>query len=69
MITGDDDVKVKVSQDRCVSCGLCVSTCPDVYFWNDDDKAEAIDGPIPDSQEECAEAAAQGCPTEAVETY
>jgi ferredoxin len=61
-------VKAVVSQERCISCGLCVSTCPDVYFWNADDKAEAIENQVPDNQEECAQEAAEGCPTEAIET-
>lgn len=62
-------MKVEVSQDLCISCGLCVSTCPDVYFWNEEDKAEGIKTDIPDNQEDCAQEAADGCPTEAIETH
>jgi ferredoxin len=61
-------VKAVVSQESCISCGLCVATCPDVYFWNDADKAEAINSPIPDDQKECAQEAADGCPAAAIET-
>jgi ferredoxin len=67
--TGDDAVKMAVSQELCISCGLCVSTCPDVYFWNEEDKAESIPSDIPATQEECAKEAANGCPTEAIETH
>ena len=36
-------LKVYVDQDLCISCGLCISICDDVFSWNDDDKAQAID--------------------------
>ena len=61
-------VKAAVSQDLCISCGLGVSTCPDVFYWNEEDKAEAIKTEIPESQEDCAKEAADGCPTDAIET-
>lgn len=61
-------MKAAVNQDLCISCGLCVSTCPDVFFWNEEDKAEAIKTEIPDNQEDCAREAADGCPTDAIET-
>ena len=41
-------LKVFVDQDLCISCGLCISICDEV-FWNDDDKAQAIDSDVPES--------------------
>ena len=45
-------LKVHVDQDLCISCGLCISTCEDVFGWNDDDKAQAIDGEVPSQFED-----------------
>jgi ferredoxin len=59
---------VKVNQDLCISCGLCVSSCPDVFVWNDAEKAEAIKDPIKKDITGCVEDAAHDCPTDAIET-
>lgn len=59
-------MKALVDKDLCISCGLCVQTCPDVFSWDDDDKAEAIDDEIPEELEEAAQEAADGCPTDAI---
>jgi ferredoxin len=61
-------VKASVNQDLCISCGLCVSTCPEVYHWNREEKAEAVSGAVPAEREDCAREAADGCPTDAIET-
>ncbi len=57
-------MKAEVDQDLCISCGLCVSTCPEVFDWNDDDKAEA--GEVTEEHEDATQEAADGCPTEAI---
>ena len=31
-------MKVFVDQDLCISCGLCISICEDVFSWNEDDR-------------------------------
>lgn len=57
---------VNVNQDLCISCGLCVSSCPEAFSWNDDEKAQA--SPEIDSEmEDCVKEAADGCPTDAIE--
>ena len=60
-------MKAHVNQDLCISCGLCVSTCEDVFHWNDDEKAEAIDEEVPSDLEDLVKEAIEGCPTEAIE--
>jgi ferredoxin len=31
---------MKVIQEKCISCGACISAAGDVFFWNDDGKSE-----------------------------
>jgi len=59
-------LKVYVDQDLCISCGLCISICDDVFSWNDDDKAQAIDQEIPEEFTDGVEEAVESCPTEAI---
>ena len=60
-------MKAYVDQDTCISCGLCTSSCPDVFHFNDDDKAEAINDEIPAALEEDASDARDGCPVSAID--
>lgn len=59
---------VNVNQDLCISCGLCVSSCPEVFSWNDDEKAQAVSEQVDADMEDCVREAADGCPTDAIET-
>ena len=59
-------MKAYVDQDLSISCGLCISTCEEVFFWNDDDKAEAIDEEVPEELEDAVKDAIESCPTEAI---
>jgi len=60
-------MKASVDQDTCISCGLCVSTCPDVFQFNDDEKAQSIVDEVPSECEDDAQAARDGCPVEAID--
>lgn len=59
-------LKVVVDQDLCISCGVCISLCEEVFSWNNDDKAEAIDEEVPAELEEVVQEAIDSCPTEAI---
>lgn len=61
-------MKTYVDQDTCISCGMCVSACNELYNFNDDGKAEAIMDPVPPELEEDAKQAANNCPVSAIET-
>lgn len=60
-------MKVYVDQEGCISCGLCVSVCPDVFQFNDDDKSEAIKDEIPADAEDAAIEARDGCPVSVID--
>lgn len=59
-------MKVHVDPELCISCGLCINTCPAVFDWGDDDKARAIVGEVPSNVEEEAKEAVENCPTDAI---
>jgi len=59
-------VKAYVDQDLCISCGLCISICEEVFSWNDDDKAQAIDEEVPEELEDSVKEAIESCPTAAI---
>jgi ferredoxin len=58
-------MKVKIDADTCIGCGLCESTCPEVYKMNDD-KAIPAAAVVPKDAEECCKKAAEECPVTAI---
>jgi ferredoxin len=59
-------MKVAVDPELCISCGLCVNTCPDVFEWGEDEKAKSAVDEVPEEHEEYAHEAVEGCPTSAI---
>ncbi|GAP41270.1 ferredoxin [Flexilinea flocculi] len=60
-------MKAKVDQSLCIGCGLCVTTCPDVFRMNDDGVAEAFQEYSTDLVDSVNEAI-DGCPVGAIST-
>jgi len=58
-------MKVKIDADTCIGCGLCVSTCPEVYRM-EDDKAIVIGSVVPKEAEESCKRAVEECPVTAI---
>lgn len=56
-----------VDQDTCISCGACVSICPEVFQFNNDSKAYAEDEVVPAELEETADASRDACPVAAID--
>lgn len=59
-------MKAVVNKDGCISCGLCVSTCPEVFAFGDDGLAEA-NGKLTDSNFASAESARNSCPVSVID--
>lgn len=53
--------------DACIGCGLCASTCPEVFSMTDGNIAVAIKEEVPDECLGSAEEAKNGCPVSAIE--
>jgi len=60
-------MKAKVIVDKCIGCGQCEGSCPDVFQINDEGFATVIVENIDEKLVEDAEIAASGCPTDAIE--
>lgn len=53
--------------DRCIACGLCMATCPDVFSMGPHGKAQAIDAEVSGNLKQDAEDALESCPVSAIE--
>ncbi|MFO7819397.1 MAG: ferredoxin [Halanaerobacter sp.] len=60
-------MKVEVIKDDCISCELCVNNVPEVFSWDDEDKAEAIAEEVASDLEDSVKDAITSCPTDAIE--
>ncbi|MBQ8086497.1 MAG: ferredoxin [Lachnospiraceae bacterium] len=59
-------MKAVVNQEGCIACGLCVSTCPEVFAFNEEGVAEA-NGQLTDENFASAESARSACPVEVID--
>lgn len=59
-------MNVKVNQDSCISCGFCVSSCPSVFGWGKDGKAEAFPDKANSAEEGALEGVVEYCPVGAI---
>ena len=65
VIKKESDMKVTIDADACVGCGLCASTCPEVYVM-EGDKAVVVGNSVPKEFEESAKKGAEDCPVTAI---
>ncbi len=59
-------MKATVDKEGCIECGLCASTCPEVFRMGEDGPAEAYVDEIPESAEQTAVEAQEGCPVSVI---
>ena len=58
-------MKVKIDEDLCTACELCVDTCPDIFEMGDDIAVVIVDS-VPEDEEESVREAVDDCPAEAI---
>jgi len=56
-----------VDQEGCISCGLCIDVCPEVFSYNENDVSQAIEGEIPKDCLDKAEESRDGCPVSVID--
>lgn len=59
-------MKASIDRDGCILCGLCASTCPDVFRMGDDGPAEAYVDTVPAESEGAVLEAVEGCPVSVI---
>ncbi|NMA38353.1 MAG: ferredoxin [Papillibacter sp.] len=60
-------MKAFINRDGCISCGLCIATCPEVFQFASDGLAEVIVETVPKESEAAAIEAQEGCPVSVIE--
>lgn len=58
-------MKAKVDPDICIGCGLCASTCPEVFSM-EGDKAVVKVAAVPKNVEDTCQKACDECPVTAI---
>lgn len=56
-----------IVNDSCIGCGMCASTCPEVFSMGDAGVAVTIEGEVPAEAEDSAAEAMDSCPVGAIE--
>ena len=59
-------MKATIDREGCISCGLCASTCPEVFQMADDGRAEVCADPVPESVEDATAEARDNCPVSVI---
>ena len=59
-------MKASIDRAGCISCELCVQTCPEVFRMADDGLAEVYADPVPPSAEDAAAEARDTCPASVI---
>jgi len=59
-------MKASIDREGCISCGLCASTCPEVFRMGEDGPAEVYVDTVPESAEGSAVEAQEGCPVSVI---
>ena len=60
-------MEARVNKDGCISCGICVSICPDVFQFDANGTAESIVDSIPSNKLSEAEEARDSCPVNVID--
>lgn len=59
-------MKAYVDKDTCIGCGLCPAVCPEIFEMEDDGKAVASKGEVPENLLSSAKEAEEQCPVTAI---
>ena len=59
-------MKASVNKERCIGCGACVASVPEVFDFDDDGLTKTIVDNIPEEKVEETKNAADMCPGSAI---
>lgn len=58
-------MKVTIDRSGCISCGICVEMCPEIFGLDDEGLAEVLKQPDTDSEADVAQSAEE-CPVSVI---
>lgn len=58
---------VKINKEKCLGCGFCVSTCPNIFELGEDGKSRIKENADIEKNKDCLKEAKEGCPMGAIE--
>jgi ferredoxin len=58
--------KATVDQAKCIGCGLCASTCPDVFEISEETQKSTVKEGADCDKAGCCQEAAENCPAKAI---
>lgn len=61
----DSKVEIKVDQDLCIGCGMCINMCPDVFMYNEE-SLSTVKSDLADFNLQSVEEAREICPVDAI---
>ncbi len=59
-------MKVSVDQNKCIGCGICLTTAPETFDFNDEGLAYVKNNDCDDAEKDNITNALKSCPTEAI---
>ena len=59
-------MRVEVDPDLCISCGVCIDTCPEVFEWDENGISKVKVDEVPEDVVDACKEAVESCPTEAI---
>lgn len=59
-------MNARIDSDGCISCGLCVSICPEVFRFGDEPYAEVYVDTVPVELEDAVKEAEDSCPASVI---
>ncbi len=59
-------MKVKIDEEGCIRCGLCVDICPTVFHIEGDSPAQTFGEDVPEDQESLVIEAQESCPVSVI---
>ncbi|MGE5626765.1 MAG: ferredoxin [Solirubrobacterales bacterium] len=59
-------MKAMLEKEGCISCGMCIAICPQVFQMEDDGKAGVVQEEVPDNLLGSAKEAEESCPVSVI---
>lgn len=59
-------IKIKINKDKCIGCGSCVYSMPEIFAFDDEGKAEVIKKEINKLNLKNLEVTKNNCPAKAI---